>query len=409
METITEERVTEILDQATEKFLEQLKKSEHKPVAPGDGDIKVISNPEDRLFEDPKGGFKSMGHYFRDLIGAGSPHGAESETLSKWSHSVKTVMEEGDLSQGGYLVPEEFRATLMQVALEKSIVSGITGAGQAVRVPMATNRVTIPALVDSDHSANYFGGITIYRTEEAAAKASSKPRFGSIGLTLHKLTGLAQVTDELIQDSPISIEAIVRSTFGQAIAFVQDDDFLWGTGANMALGAFNAGNPSLIIQAIEAAQPINTILWQNIVNMWSRLYPAGQSKSIFIANNECFPQLAGMAMAVGAGGGPVWMPAGGISGSPYQTLMGRPLILSEKMQALSTQGDIGLADFSQYLIGEKAGGIQVATSMHVYFVYDEMAFRFVLRYDGQPWWLAPLTPRRGAATLSPFVVLAVRP
>jgi len=405
---LTAEQIADIAAQAATEAVNKLKEPVHKFKHGDDGDpneeVKVVKDAADKLLEDPKGGFKGMGHYFRDLINAGSPQGKESEYLKKWSSAVKAVMQEGDMSQGGYLVPEEFRATLLQTSLETSIVGS-----RAIKIPMATNRITIPALVDSNHNTNFFGGITIYRTEETAAKTVTKPAFGRVGLTLHKLTGLAQVTDELIQDSPISIEPIVRSVFGQAINFVQDDDYLNGTGANMALGAFNAANPSLIPQAIEPGQAVNTILWQNIVNMWSRLYPAGQSKAIWVANIECFPQLASMAFAVGAGGVPVWMPAGGVSGSPYATLMGRPIIFSEKMQALSTQGDIGLADFSQYLVGEKAGGVQVATSMHVYFIYDEMAFRFVLRYDGQPWWLSTLTPRRGAATLSPFVVLAVRP
>ena len=404
---LTAEKIAEIAAQAATEAVNKLKEPVSK-FKPGDNadpneETKVVKDATDKLTEDPKGGFKSVGHYFRDIINAGSPQGRESEHLHKWSSAVKAVMQEGDLAQGGYLVPEEFRATLLQTSLEGSIVGG-----RAVRIPMATNRITIPALVDSNHATNFFGGITIYRTEEAATKTVTKPAFGTVGLTLHKLTGLAQVTDELIQDSPISIEPIVRSVFGQAIAFVQDDDFLNGNGANMALGAFNAGNPSLVAVAKEPGQAAATILWQNIVNMWARLYPAGQMKAIWVANIECFPQLASMAFAVGAGGIPVWMPAGGVSGSPYATLMGRPLLFTEKMQALGTQGDIGLADFSQYLVGEKAGGVQVATSMHVYFVYDEMAFRFVLRYDGQPWWLSALTPRRGTATLSPFVVLAVR-
>ena len=404
---LTAEKIAEIAAQVATEAVNKLREpiSKFKPGDDADPneEVVVVKDATDKLMEDPKGGFKNMGHYFRDLVSAGSPHGSESEPLRKWSKAAKAVMQEGDLAQGGYLVPEEFRATLLQTSLEGSIVGG-----RAVRIPMATSRITIPALVDANHNTNFFGGITIYRTEEAAAKTVTKPAFGKVSLTLHNLTGLAQVTDELIQDSPISIEAIVRSVFGQAIAFVQDDDYLNGTGANMALGAFNAGNPSLIAQAIEAGQAANTILWQNIVNMWSRLYPAGQMKAIWVANIECFPQLASMAFAVGAGGIPVWMPAGGVSGSPYATLMGRPILFTEKMQALGTQGDIGLADFSQYLVGEKAGGVQVATSMHVYFVYDEMAFRFVLRYDGQPWWLSALTPRRGTATLSPFVVLAAR-
>jgi len=390
------QEIAELAAKAASIVVEKLKETESK--------IKFGDAPEDKLVDDPKGGFKNMGHFFTDLIGAGHPDRVISETLRNWSTAAKAVMQEGDMAQGGYLVPEEFRASMLSTALETSIVGS-----KCTKIPMATNRITIPAQVDANHSTNFFGGITIYRTEEGGTKGVTKPTFGRVALTLHKLTGLAQVTDELIQDSPISIEAIVRSTFGQAIAFVQDDDFLNGTGVNMALGAFNAANPSLIAQAIEPAQAINTILWQNVVNMWSRLYPAGQKNAVWLANIECFPELASMAFAVGAGGIPVWMPAGGVSGLPYQTLMGRPIYFTEKMQALSTQGDLGLADFSQYLVGEKSGGLQVATSMHVYFIYDEMAFRFVLRYDGQPWWLSDLTPYRGAATLSPFVVLAGRP
>jgi HK97 family phage major capsid protein len=101
------------------------------------------------------------------------------------------------------------------------------------------------------------------------------------------------------------------------------------------------------------------------------------------------------------------MPAGALSGKPYETLMGRPLIYSEKMQALGTAGDIGLVDFSQYLIGQKGNGnVDIASSIHFYFDYGKTAFRFTLRYDGQPTWETTLTPKRGSATLSPFIVLS---
>ena len=105
------------------------------------------------------------------------------------------------------------------------------------------------------------------------------------------------------------------------------------------------------------------------------------------------------------------MPANGLSGQPYNTLMGLPLFLTEHCQALGTVGDIVLADWSQYLIGGKAGGgVQTASSMHLYFNYDKTVYRFVLRYDGQPWWQTTLTPKHGGAgaTMSPFVALATR-
>ncbi|MAH44699.1 phage major capsid protein [Candidatus Pacearchaeota archaeon] len=372
--------------------------------------VEVITSPEDKIYNDPKGGFRDHGEFVCAITGKGTKYYGDSHfgKLKAWHNAVTKIagtMNEGDMSQGGYLVPVEFREQLLQTALEATIVKS-----RATMIPMQTNRISIPAVVDTDHSTNYFGGIIPERTAEHGTKGVMKPAFDLVSLTLHKLTGMVYVTDELLEDSPISIPPILNALFGAAIAFEEDDAYLQGTGVNMALGAFNAGNPCLITQAIEAAQPINTVLWQNIVNMWSRLHPASMKNAIWVANNETFPQLASMAMAVGAGGVPVWMPANGVAGTPFGSLMGRPLFLTEKMQALSTAGDIGLGDFSQYLVAQKAGGgLQTATSMHYHFNYDEQTFRFVLRYDGQPWWLSDLTPKRGTNTLSPFVILAGRP
>jgi len=402
---MNEQEIAELAAKVATEAVEKLKETDKKPIPVEDDGFLVGKSPEEKLLEDPKSGFKNMGHFFTDLIRAETDE--PSETLRTYSNALKKTagyMEEGDLSQGGYLVPEEFRATLLQTALESSIVKS-----RATAIPMATNRVTLPALVDDDHSSDYFGGITIYRTAEKGTKTVKNPVFGKVSLTLHKLTGMCYVTDELLQDSVISIEPIIKSTFGQAIAFVQDYDFLRGNGTNQALGVFHASNPSIIAVAIETGQDADTIVWENIVKMWSRLYPAGHAKAVWVANINTFPQLASMNMAVGAGGVPVWMPAGGVSGAPYPSLMGRPLIFTEKMAPLGDNFDIGLADFSQYLIGEK-GGVNFASSMHVRFTTDEQAFRFVMRYDGQPWWLSTLTPRggSGAGTLSPFIYLAER-
>ncbi len=386
-----EDELKTAIQEAVSSAVAELKEIPEKKVV-------VVEDEGDR--EDPKGGFKNMNHFFTDVIQAESAGGA-TQTLRDYSKKTAGYMEEGDLSQGGYLVPEEFKATLLQTALEESIV-----AQRATRITMASNRVVIPALVDDDHTSDFFGGVVIYRTAEKGTKTVSNPVFGRIGLTAHKLTGMCYVTDELIEDSAISIEPIIKATFGRAIAFYQDYDFLRGDGVNKALGVFHAGNPSLVSVAIETGQAADTLLFENIVKMWSRMYPAGHKNAVWVANINTFPQIAGMSLAVGTGGIPVYMPAGGISGAPYATLMGRPLLFTEKMATVGDLYDIGLADFSQYIVAEK-GGVKIASSMHVRFIYDEQAFRFVMRYDGQPWWLSTLTPKAGD-TLSPFVTLAER-
>ena len=86
---------------------------------------------------------------------------------------------------------------------------------------------------------------------------------------------------------------------------------------------------------------------------------------------------------------------------------GRPLIVSEKLPALGNQGDIGLYDFSAYLIGlrrEIALDRSNAPGWHE----DQISFRCGLRIDGQPALAAPVTPAGGGDTLSPFVILGAR-
>ncbi len=87
--------------------------------------------------------------------------------------------------------------------------------------------------------------------------------------------------------------------------------------------------------------------------------------------------------------------------------MGRPVIPLEYCATLGTVGDIMLADWSQYAVIDK-GAIQSASSMHVQFTTDEMAFRFTYRIDGQPTWDSALTPFKGSDTQSPFIKLATR-
>ena len=359
----------------------------------------ITQTPEEKVRADSKGGFKTFGHFLNDVVSVEKNPASDALALWDKASAISKEMEEGALSAGGYLVPQEFSSNIMEKALEDSIVRP-----RATMQPMTSNRIVIPADVDADHSTNYFGGITIYRPGEAGQKTATNPTYAQIAITLHKVTGLCHISDELLEDSAIAVEANVTRKFSQAIAFVQDDDFLNGDGVNKPLGVLNSNNPALITVTAETGQGASTIVAENVIKMWARMYSAGKSRAVWIANDDTFPQLATMALAVGTGGVPIWTPAGGLSGLPYQTLMGKPLLFTEKAQTLGTAGDIALVDLSQYIVGEKTG-LQVATSIHFKFDYDQQSFRFVLRYDGQPTWTSALTPLRSSSTLSPFIVL----
>ena len=406
---MTEEELkeqTEARQEIASMVVEELKAQEVvRNFVPAGEDGVTVDHDAEKIKQ--TGGYDEFYQFAVDLRGEGESGHNRSEKLTKWaevSHNVEKItgLGEADASDGGYLVPETFRAELLKLEIEASIVKS-----RAVKIPMATNRVSIPAVIVSSHASSLFGGVVIYRPEEGGSKTASKPAFGRVALTLHKLVGLVYGTDELLEDSPISLQPLLTTMFSEAIAYTEDSDFLTGDGVNKALGVFSTANPCRIQVDKENSQDGSTIVAENILKMWARVYPKCKGKGIWLTAPDTFSQLAGMSLPVGTGGIPIWMPAGGLSGAPYQTLMGRPLIETEKMATLGTAGDIGFADFSQYLIGEK-GGIKTASSIHLKFDYDETAFRFVLRYDGQPWWQSALTPKNSGDSTSPFVMLAVR-
>ena len=111
---------------------------------------------------------------------------------------------------------------------------------------------------------------------------------------------------------------------------------------------------------------------------------------------------------IGTGGQLIYMPAGGISGSQYGTLFGRPVVPIEYCQALGTKGDIIVTNLGYYASGVKREGVRQAMSIHLKFDYNETAFRFLFEVDGQPWLASALTPYKGSNTLGTAVALAAR-
>jgi HK97 family phage major capsid protein len=184
-----------------------------------------------------------------------------------------------------------------------------------------------------------------------------------------------------------------------------EDAIFEGGGAGLPLGFMNS--PALIQVAKDPGQATQTISKNNVDTMWSRCWGRSRKNSVWLLNQLAEPQLNQLNQPVGTGGQLVYLPPGGLADAPYATLYGRPVISTEYSSALGMPGDIALVDLSQYTLVDK-GGVQAATSMHIAFLTDEMVFRITYRVDGKPMWAASITPFKGGANLSPFVVLAQR-
>jgi len=305
-------------------------------------------------------------------------------------------------ADGGFLIPERLRSEILQVALESAIVRP-----RAQVIPMDSLRVPIPMIDVTSNVSSVFGGIVCYWTEEAAQLTESQASFGRVVLDAKKLTGYAEVPNELLADAP-AFSSFFDTIFPRAIAWFEDIAFMTGTGVGEPLGFINC--PASVNVPAESTQASGTIVWENVIKMFARMLPTALSRAVWICSIDTFPELATMALSVGTGGGPVWMGNYTNPGSatPPVTILGRPVYFTEKTPALGTAGDISFVDLGYYLVGDRQM-MQSMSSEHYKFQNDKTAFRVIERLDGRPWIQSPITPHNNSSnTLTPFVQLASR-
>lgn len=305
-------------------------------------------------------------------------------------------------SDGGYLI----HPTYAQMIMDQGYQTGVLASRcDPVDIGEGSDSLEVP-YIDETSRANgqRWGGVQVYRAAEADAVAASKPKIGKMETRLEDLKGLAYATERLLRDS-VAMSSIYMRAFSEEFGYVLDDEILNGDGNGRCLGILKS--PALVTISKEAGQAAATLLWPNVTKMRSRIWVRSRGNYIWVHNQDIEPAMASMTIPVGTGGLPVYLPASGASGQPYDTLFGRPLIPIEQAETLGTKGDIAAVDLSQYQLVRK-GAMEAASSMHVRFIYDEMTFKFTMRVNGQPKWKTAKTPAKGTNSVSPFVALETR-
>lgn len=345
--------------------------------------------------------FERAGDFYHAVYRAEVSRGREIDERLFQAETRATGLNEAVGSDGGFLMQPEFINDIFKRSYETGQV-----ASRCTRYQLGAqfNSAKIPAINESSRvDGSRWGGVQAYWLGEGSTKTASRPAFRMMDLALKKLAALAYVTDELLADSTL-LEQVVNQAFSEEIGFKLDTAIISGTGAGQPLGILNA---AATVSVAAASGSGVRVLAADILAMYGRMYAPSRNNAVWFINQDVEAQLYGLTLGTATVNQAVYLPPGGFSSVPYATLMGRPVVPIEQASTLGTVGDIIFADMSQYVLIDK-GGVQAAQSMHVAFVTDETAFRFVYRVDGQPRWQTALTPYKGSATLSPFVTLAVR-
>lgn len=309
-------------------------------------------------------------------------------------HETKQMVESVGAS-GGFLVPTEFLAQLQGVMAESAIVRS-----RATIIRMNRRQIDIPVLNQTGTTptgrGHWFGGMLAYWAEEASEKTLTEATFRRVSLVAHKLIMYTRASDELLDDSAISLSDFLAGPLGfaGAIAWQEDFAFFLGTGAGQPLGVITAVNRPTIVVARAVAGAFG---YADLVNMLERFLPSSTGLWTVTQNG-----LSDMMTIQDPNGSYIWQP-NAREGVP-QTLFGFPLLFNEKQPVVGQQGDVLLADWRYYLLGDRQATTVESTQFDQW-ALDQTSWRATHRVDGQPWLSAPLTYQDGATTVSPFVIL----
>jgi HK97 family phage major capsid protein/HK97 family phage prohead protease len=372
-----------------ERLDELLRRSDSEPVRP---------YTADHTREHSNGGpFKTMGEQMQSIMRAGIP--GQSTDPRLFEIRGATGLNESVPSDGGFLVQGQFSTDLLNRTFEQGDI-----LSRCNQIPLTGNSIKLPYVDEQSRAdGSRMGGIRGYWQNEADAMTASKPKFGTCELNLKKVTALVYCTEELLQDAA-ALEAWLLRNVPKELRFKAQDAVIRGTGAGQPLGILNAG--CVVEVAKESGQAGSTVIAENIEKMYSRLPGENKKNAIWMVHSTVWPQLFQLSHAVGTGGVPVFVPPSGVSGAPFGTLLGRPILEIEQCEAVGTKGDILFCDLGEYLLASKP--IRSESSIHVRFIHDEQVFRFVWRLDGQPGWATSVSPYKGSDSISPFIALASR-
>lgn len=181
-------------------------------------------------------------------------------------------LSEGIDSEGGFLVPEEMATELDRIAENVGLIRKLSR-----RIPMTRETMNMPVLGNA---------ATVTWDGEAVSGSDTSPTFANVKLIAKKATGLAPVTNELLEDSNVEVNSMLMELFGEALATAEDTQGLIGTGSPFT-GILN--NPLVSVTTMGSTKTAFTdVTLANLRDMISQIKMTALPGSVWVMSPTVF-------------------------------------------------------------------------------------------------------------------------
>ncbi len=269
-------------------------------------------------------------------------------------------------TQGGYLVPEDFMAELV-VALKAwgpMLDPGVT------RFLTTATGASIPWPTMDDTSNE--GALIAENTQVALAEIS----FGTKNLEAYKYTsGVVLVASELLQDSAVDVEAVVRNAMAERIARIGNKHTSIGDGASKPHGIVTAAAAGFTAASATAITFDDLIELEHAVDPAYRTDPSCR----FMFNDSTLKAIRKLKDGEGRY---IWQPADVRTGSPT-TILNYPYSINQAMASIATGNrSVIFGAFNRYVV-RMVNEFSIRRLIERYADYDQTGFIGFTRLDGE--------------------------
>jgi HK97 family phage major capsid protein len=316
--------------------------------------------------KNPRTGDKLYGNYWIEVSGE------VEEFVKNFAANVKDMTVSSNTS-GGFLVPEEFEASIIQYQEPSNVVWP-----RANVVPMASNEQRWPKLSQvSTGTVDHFGGVVFTWTEEAGTKTETQPNFESVLLQAKELSAYTQISDTLLADSPVNLANFMTDLFRRAWMWTTDKVYIDGDAAGKPLGVIQDPNVITVNRAGAGAVTLT-----DISNMYSAHPTHFMNGAVWFMNKDIMADLLNERSTTND---LLLRNMISIKDGNIEALKGHPVVLSDnKTPAKGTKGDVILGNWREgYYVGRRQG-LTVARSEHFAFINNMTTIRATGRVAGLP-------------------------
>jgi len=281
--------------------------------------------------------------------------------VDRRGYEVRNALQIGELSEGGYTVPDEFEHTLVEALQEENImrglVHGITTSSGDRKIPLVTSK----------GAASW--------VEEEAAIPESDDGFGQITLSAHKVGSMIRISEELLRDSAFDLAAYITGEFARRVGAAEEAAIITGDGSHKPTGLLHdtLGAELGITTAAAAA-----ITADELIDLQHALKSSYRRRAAFIMNDATVKMIRKLKDGNGQF---LWQP-GLMYGQP-DTLLNQRVLTSGYMP-LPAAGNKAIlyGDYSYYWLADREGR-SLQRLNELYAATDQVGFKITQRVDGR--------------------------